>query len=672
MYSVFVILFGNSNSFAQTTDSLFYKTYDTIYIASEPDYPPYCFVDNKGKADGFAVELFKASADAIGVNTKIKIGLWNVIKQELAEGKIDALPLVGKTPEREKIFDFTIPYLSLHGAVFKRKGEYSLNSLDDLKQKQILVMRGDNAEEFLLRNNISIRVVTTNTFEEAFIKLANGEGDAILTQRVIGLNLIKELELKNIEASKLQVPEFRQDFCFAVQKGDNQLLSRINEGLSIVIANNTYNEIHTKWFGPTLNPKLSSRDIIRIAVIIIVPIVIVVALFFIFFLRREVRRRTKQLSQEVIERRQIEAKAIQERNKAQQYLDIAGVMLLVLDNKGIVQLINPKGCETLGFTKNEIIGKYWHTTFLPEDEKAKVHEVEQKVYNGHIEDVRYFENKIITKSGEERLVAWKNAVLTNDQGEITGTLSSGEDITDQKNNELELIEAKEKAEESDFLKTSFLQNMNHEIRTPMNSIMGFASLLPDEDDKTLINSYSDIIVKNSEQLVHIIDDIVLFSRLQNKQMPLQVRQFDLLNLLNEVKNSFDIPEYQKGVELLIEGNADASLYVNSDHEKVWQVFTNLISNAFKYTQRGEISIGAINRETDYLCFVKETGIGIPEDEIEQIFERFYRASNVNKGKIGGTGLGLSIVCELVQLLGGTIWVESEVGKGCTFNFILPL
>ena len=803
LFTVLIILTGNAYSHNVHSDSLSSLFSDTIYIASEPDYPPYCIVDESGMPDGFAVELFKAAADAAGLHVQINIGIWNIIKQELADGTIDALPLVGKTPEREKLFDFTLPYLSLHGAIFRRKETPNLLSIDDLKGKVILVMKGDNAEEFLRRNNISNKITTTNTFEEAFIKLANGEGDAILTQRVIGLNLIKSLKLKTIVAANLPIPEFRQDFCFAVKKGNIKLLSRLNEGLSIVIANNTYNEIHTKWLGPTLHEKISTKDIVRIALLIFFPLLIIMALVLIFLLRRAVKRQTKQLKKEIIERKQIEAKAIEERNKAQQYLYIAGVMLVSLDNHGIVQLINPKGCEILGYSKEEILGKNWSDTFLPLDVKDIVLGVEHKVLSGDIEDVGYFENTIKTKSGEERLIAWRNAFLKNENGQIIGTLSSGEDITDRKKDEIELIKTKEKAEkaenflaniingigdpvfvkddqrrfvivneafcsvlglqqneiigktlaedvppeeqevflridnqvlsdgienineetltirggvtktiatrktryvdekgnkfiigvirdisqriqqeeellkakkkaeESDHLKTAFLQNLSHEIRTPMNSIMGFASLLPEEDDKAKISSYTKIIVNNSEQLVHMIDDIVIFSQLQSKQMSLRLKPFDIQDMLQAVKHSFDLPEYQNGVNLLIDNCSDSPKMINSDYEKVWQIFANLISNAFKYTPKGTISFGVKPGKNEWICFVKDTGIGIPKNEISNIFERFYRASNVNKGAIGGTGLGLSIVQELVQLVRGKIWVESELGKGSTFYFTLP-
>jgi signal transduction histidine kinase len=233
-----------------------------------------------------------------------------------------------------------------------------------------------------------------------------------------------------------------------------------------------------------------------------------------------------------------------------------------------------------------------------------------------------------------------------------------------------LVSAKEHAEESDRLKTSFLANMSHEIRTPMNSIMGFASLLPEEESKELITNYANIIVQNSEQLVHIIDDIVLYSRLQTGLLSYQPHSFDALKLLSDVKQSFSLPEFMKGIDLEIETDTEGAVLIHSDYDKLRQIFTNLVSNAFKYTCRGKITIGFSKQAGEIVFYVKDTGIGIPPNELEKVFGRFYRGSNVNKGAIGGTGLGLSIVEELMQLLGGRIWVESEEGKGSVFYFTI--
>ncbi|MFO8022556.1 MAG: transporter substrate-binding domain-containing protein [Perlabentimonas sp.] len=295
---VFCFLCIASAAHPQQNDSLIY-TITEITIASEPDYPPYCIVNEDGNADGFSIDLFKAAAQAVGIDVNIKIGVWDKIKQDLAKGKIDALPLVGRTPEREDYYDFTLPYLRLHGAIFIRKDTKNIETIEDLKGKTIAVMEGDNAEEYIRRNSVSNRIIATHTFEDAFRLLEEGNADAVITQRITGLELLKKMGIKNITPLETPLHDFRQDFCFAVQKGDTELLSLLNEGLSIVIANNTFNEIHLKWFGPQIKERLSIKDIVRIGLTILIPITIVLSFILIIILRKSVKSRTRSLELEI-------------------------------------------------------------------------------------------------------------------------------------------------------------------------------------------------------------------------------------------------------------------------------------------------------------------------------------------------------------------------------------
>jgi PAS domain S-box-containing protein len=339
--------------------------------------------------------------------------------------------------------------------------------------------------------------------------------------------------------------------------------------------------------------------------------------------------------------------------------------IVITNTKAEIEYVNPVIEKLSGYTKEELIGKnprIFSSGKTPKEEYKILWDTitSGKSWQGE------FQNK--KKNGE---LYWESATISpvlNNDGKITHYLAIREDITLQKKMTEDLIEAKEHAEESDRLKTSFLANMSHEIRTPMNSIMGFASLLPDEESKELMCNYANIIVRSSEQLVHIIDDIVLYSRLQTKLLSYRPTTFDALSLLSDIKQSFNLPDFKKGVELLIETNTTESTPIYTDYEKIRQVFTNLISNSFKYTPSGSITIGFEMQNNQLTFFVKDTGMGIPEKEKEKIFDRFYRASNVNKGAIGGTGLGLSIVKELIELLAGEIWVESDEGKGSVFFF----
>ena len=221
-----------------------------IVAGSEFDYPPYCIVTPDGKADGFSVELFRAAAKVMGIEVEFVTGQWSELRQKLENGNLDALPLVGRTPERERVYDFTFPYLTMHGSIFTRLDQDGISSINDLEGKTVAVLKGDNSEEFIRRQNLELTIVTTYTYDDAFNGLSAGEYDAVIVQRLTGLQLIKKLDLRDIKIAVPMLNGFSQSFCFAVSNGNDQLLSLLNEGLSIVIADGTFSRLQGKWFGP--------------------------------------------------------------------------------------------------------------------------------------------------------------------------------------------------------------------------------------------------------------------------------------------------------------------------------------------------------------------------------------------------------------------------------------
>ena len=247
-----------------------------------------------------------------------------------------------------------------------------------------------------------------------------------------------------------------------------------------------------------------------------------------------------------------------------------------------------------------------------------------------------------------------------------------------------LKDAKEKAEESDRLKTAFLQNMSHEIRTPMNAIMGFSSLLVDYyNNKPKLEEFSEIINRRCNDLLEIINDILDISRIESGQLPLNIEECNLTELFVELTSFFK--EHQKRIgkqqiKLNLQALCDPSENtILIDKVKLKQILINLISNAFKFTVTGKIEGGCkIDANRNLVFYVSDTGIGIPPDKHDAIFERFSQLVYAKKQVYGGTGLGLSIVKGLINLLGGKIWLESELenlpaGKagGTTFYFSFP-
>ena len=239
------------------------------------------------------------------------------------------------------------------------------------------------------------------------------------------------------------------------------------------------------------------------------------------------------------------------------------------------------------------------------------------------------------------------------------------DITQLKQTEAMLIQAKEKAEEADRLKSAFLANMSHEIRTPLNAIVGFSHLMTIADNAEDEKLYSDIINQNSEILLQLINDILDLAKIEAGTLEYIRYPMDLGELCRNVYEMHK-DRVQTGVVLILD-NKDTSLIINEDQNRIMQVVTNLITNAIKFTFKGEIRFGFEVREEYIDFYVKDTGMGISEEKIKMIFERFVKLNTF----VQGTGLGLSICQMIIDRLGGTIGVESEENKGSTFWFTLP-
>lgn len=272
---------------------------DVIQSAAEAGYPPLSVVGENGEPTGFAVELLRESLSAVGREATFKTGSWAKIKKQLAEGEVSVLPLVGRSPEREKDFDFTFPYLSLRGTIFVRQDNDRIHSVNDLSAVTIAVMEGDNAHEYALRRNLGKEIVVLPTFQEALQGLAANKYDAVLVQKLVGLKLINRMGLQQVlKAVGPPLEGFEQRFCFAVKKGDHKLLSLLNEGLSITVANGTHEELQKKWLGE-ISQDQKFRNLVKIFFSVLITLAVGFWLAFLWqmMLRRKVSQRTYELNQ---------------------------------------------------------------------------------------------------------------------------------------------------------------------------------------------------------------------------------------------------------------------------------------------------------------------------------------------------------------------------------------
>jgi len=356
-----------------------------------------------------------------------------------------------------------------------------------------------------------------------------------------------------------------------------------------------------------------------------------------------------------------------ERNRAQNYLDVAGVILLVIDNEQKVSLINKKGCEILGYKEKEIIGKDWCDSFVPERARREVRLIISGLLRGQLDPFEYFENPILTNRCAERLVAWHNAILYDENGKVEAVLSSGEDITERKQAEEQKTRLLEEIENTNQELRDFAHVVSHDLKTPLRGIKMLADGLAASCANTLSEESKrqiDPLLKRVDRMHDLIDGILQYSRI-GRTREKQTR-VNLNKLVPEIIEIIGPPE---NIEIELEGELPTIL---CERTRITQVFQNLLSNAVKYMDKskGYIGVSCVEEKGMWKFSVADNGPGIEEKYFEKIFKIFQTLSTADESK--STGIGLSVVKKIVERYDGSVWVEAKPGYGSTFFFTLPL
>lgn len=379
---------------------------------------------------------------------------------------------------------------------------------------------------------------------------------------------------------------------------------------------------------------------------------------------KEINQKIKNIK----EKEHIQRALNRDRKLLQTIIDSIPVMLTIYDENIETVVIN-RAVETITGWTNQDIEKVNIMELAYPDKKYR-----QEVCKFMQSLKPDFKDIIMrTKDGRDIETSWANVKIPD--GRQVGV---GIDISERKKMEKELLEAKKKAEKENRVQSAFIQNISHEVRTPMNSILGFTELLQKSYKGEKEENYLHSIIYNGKQLLRLINDIVDFSRLDKNEMALSKEQVGLnyfiqqtQRILPGLKRKYNKP----GIEILVKEPAfdTESITLYTDIYRLQQILSNLISNALKYTEEGEIEIGYEIRHAkqEIMFFVKDTGIGIKSEDHDRVFNRFSRFHDTSGAEFRGTGLGLAICKHLVKVLGGEIGFESEWGEGSTFYFTHP-
>jgi len=378
--------------------------------------------------------------------------------------------------------------------------------------------------------------------------------------------------------------------------------------------------------------------------------------------------------QDITERKHAEKALREERNMAQKYLDIAGVIFVAINTRGEVTLINKRGCEILGYDEAEIVGKNWFDNFLPKRLREEVKAVFKELIVGKTESVEYFKNPVRTKNGSERIIAWHNTILCDESGNIAGTLAFGEDITECKQAEKQIWQARVQLEHTSRLVTvgEMASGLAHELNQPLCAIQNYAGgcrqmIRRKAANSTKLTDAVDQIARQAERAGDIIRRIkTLVSKCEPKRSAVSIN-----DIVREVVSLEKSEAYQKNI--IVETKlAENMPLILADKVEIEQVLLNLVRNGFEAMSGTVIDRRQLTIQTSMIgddaieVAVRDTGKGLSKEDVEKIFDFFFTT------KPTGLGIGLSLSRTIIEAHGGSIWAEPNPDCGTIFRFTLPL
>jgi PAS domain S-box-containing protein len=372
-------------------------------------------------------------------------------------------------------------------------------------------------------------------------------------------------------------------------------------------------------------------------------------------------------------RRKIQEEIRKSEEKYRGIIENMELGLMEVDNQGIIIRAFDRFCQMTGYQPKELLGKNANRMLLPEEYWPVL---DQQTADRRLGQAGVYEAQLIKKDGSRIWVLISGTPIYDQQGNVTGSIGIHYDITERKILEHDLAKAKVVAEQARLAEQQFLANMSHEIRTPMNAVIGMTHLLYETDTTEAQQEYLYALRFSADTLMDIINNVLDITKIEAGEIEIEKRPFDLKQLLNSLLRTYQFRAKDKPISVTMDFDGRIDNLLLGDAVRLSQIINNLMSNALKFTERGTIEMSAslVRRKQDQLWVafsISDTGIGIPKDKVELVFENFKQVDASITRQYGGTGLGLAIVKQLIELQGGKIGVVSEAGQGTTFTFEMP-
>lgn len=623
----------------------------TITIGTDPDRAPFEYVDEQGRYQGMVSDYMRLLSHRLGLKTQRAEGLsWSEITEQASgtERNIDIIPCIVPTEERKDRLMFSTSYLSFPWVLITRKQSSLIGSIRDLYERRVAVVKGYAIHDYLRRDHPQIQLYEADSVKDALQSVSTGEIAAYAGNLVAATYQIEQNNFTNLKVAA-STPYGSDRFAIGVRSDWPMLLQILDKGIQS-LTQQEHDTIRRKWFATPFKPGYERAYVMKMALRLGAAVLVVFAVVLLW--NYQIRRREERF-----------------RGLIEHGTDI----IQALREDGTITYQSPSHKQVLGYTPNELVGQPIHGLLHPEDQQ-QWRDVVSQLKNG--EDEVTFIHRLLDKNGCYRYFESHCINLPGKRGRNTLVIN-GRDLSERMQVEADLQKAKEEAETANKAKSEFLAKMSHEIRTPLNAILGLTEITLRTGINKTQKQYLGTAREAAKQLMEIINDILDLSKIESGKLRLRSSDFDLAELLESVRRTYETEARQKDITLDIEFDPELPRHVHGDSLRLRQVLINLVGNAVKFTERGGILLRAQQaaqeeenpcqgRDFPILLSVADTGIGIPAEKTATIFDSFTQEYRVLQSGNGGVGLGLAICKNFVDLLQGKIWLDSRVNQGTTF------
>lgn len=624
------------------------KERGVLKIGIDNAWEPIEYVDESGAYQGISSDYMAYIKAKLDLRLDIVKELsWSEIVAAAKKQEIDILPALVETPERVEYLNFTEPYLDFPFVIFVTEQSPFITGLEDFKHRRVAIVDGYVTQEYLQRDFPDIELIPVDNSLEGLTRLSLNEVDAYVGNLTVGSHLIRKKGITNI---KIGAPTpYKYELSIGVRKDWPEMIPILNRVIRDMTEYDK-KEISQKWMALRYDVKVDYTRVWEVIGFATMTILLIVLLL--------IQSKRKHL--------------IAKRNEEQlrQIINTVPLAIVVSDQKGRIQLANPHALKEIESDGKPITNMNMSIFYAdPADRDAVRNQLSRKT---HVYD-KCLQIKTLKGNIIDGMLS-AIPIRMNKQEMNLGILIN---LTQRIQMERRLEKAMDIAEQANRTKSEFLANMSHEIRTPMNAIIGLSHLALETELTEKQYDYLSKIKLSAHNLLGIINDVLDFSKVEAGKLEIDEIEFKMDSVMENLSSMIGFKADIKGLELIFKQDPDIPHKVIGDPLRIGQVLLNLVQNAIKFTPQGEILISVTLIEKSISnCLLKfsitDTGIGIEADKIQNLFDAFVQADASVSRRHGGTGLGLSISNNLVHLMGGELSASSQVDKGSTFEFTLPL